>query len=77
MPLINCKVESKLKWTNYCVLFAAGNDNLNKNDNDNDGSNIVFTIRDSKLYALVVTSSATENQKLLERFSKGFERLLE
>ena len=22
MPLINCKVELKLKWTKYCVLSA-------------------------------------------------------
>ena len=24
IPLINCKVELKLKWTKYCVLSAAG-----------------------------------------------------
>ena len=24
MPLINCKVESKFKWTKYCVFSAAG-----------------------------------------------------
>ena len=29
MPLINCKIELKLKWTKYCVLSAAGNDNDN------------------------------------------------
>ena len=22
MPLINCKIELKLKWKNYCALFA-------------------------------------------------------
>ena len=27
MPLINCKVELKLKWTKYGVLSAAGADN--------------------------------------------------
>ena len=32
MALINCKVELKLKWTNYCVLSAAGNNNVNGND---------------------------------------------
>ena len=26
MPLINCKVESKLKWKKYNVLAAAGAD---------------------------------------------------
>ena len=41
MPLINCKVELKLKWTKYCVLSAAGND-----VNNNDSNNIIFTIKD-------------------------------
>ena len=36
MPLNNCKVELKLKSTKYCVLSAAGNDNINSNDDDDD-----------------------------------------
>ena len=60
MPLINCKVELKLKWTKYCVLPAAGNEsNINKDANAN---NIIFTIKDTKLYVLVVTLSARDNQ---------------
>ena len=55
MPLINWKVESKLKWSNYCVLSAAGND-TNCNDN-----NIIFTIKDTRLYVPVVTLSARDN----------------
>ena len=54
MPLINCKVELKLKWTKYCVLSAAGNENVN----DKDGKNIIFTIKDTKLYVPAVTLSA-------------------
>ena len=47
MPLINCKVELKLKWTKYCVLSAASNENdINVNNNAN---NIIFTIKDTKL----------------------------
>ena len=47
MPLINCKVELKLKWTKYCFLSADGNENeANNNDNTN---NIIFTIKDAKL----------------------------
>ena len=42
MPLINCKVELKLKWTKYCVLSAKGNDN----DNDN-ANNIFFALTDT------------------------------
>ena len=39
MPLINCKVEFKLKWTNRCVLSATGADNADANSN-----NIIFTM---------------------------------
>ena len=50
MPLIHCKVELKLKWTKYCILSAAGNDNTNANPN-----NIISTIKHTKLYVSVVT----------------------
>ena len=68
MSLINCKVELNLKWTKYCVLSAAGNDNVNDNEN------IIFTINVIKLYVPVVTLSARDNKKLSERLSKSFER---
>ena len=72
MPLINCRVELKLKLTKYCVLFVAGNeDNLN---DDANADNIIFTIKDTKLYVPTVTLSAKDNQKLLKFLSKGFER---
>ena len=32
MPLVNSKVELKLKWTKYCLLSVAGNDNYNDRD---------------------------------------------
>ena len=54
MPLINCKVELKLKWTKYCVLSANHNDNVNDNDNAN---NIIITIKETKLYVPVVNLS--------------------
>ena len=38
MPLINCKVKLKLKWTKYCVLSAVSNENQSDNDN-NDNNN--------------------------------------
>ena len=75
MPLINCNVELKLKWTKYCVLSAAGNDNVNGNGNDDvNGNNIIFTIKDTKLYVPIITLSARDNQKLSKLLSKGFER---
>ena len=70
MPLINCKVELKLKWSNYCVLSAAGNDNTNDNDD-----HIIFTIKHTKLYIPVVTLSARDSsQKLIKLLNKRFER---
>ena len=69
MPLINCKVELKLKWTKYCVLSEASADNVN-----NDSNNIIFTIKDSKLYVPVLTLSARDNQKLWKLVGKGSER---
>ena len=69
IPLINCKVELKRKWSNYCVLSAAGNDSANGNDD-----NIIFTIKDTILYVPVVTLSTRDHQKLAKILSKGFER---
>ena len=43
MPLINCKVELKLRLSKRCVLSVAGTDNANGN---NDNNNIIFTIKD-------------------------------
>ena len=43
MPLINCNIELKLKWTKYCVLFVDGADN-----NDVNSENIIFTIKHPK-----------------------------
>ena len=74
MPLINCKVELKLKWTKYCVLSTAGNENFNDNVNVNNGDNTIFTIKDTKLYVPVVTLSARDNEKLSKLLSEGFER---
>ena len=50
-------------------MSGAGNDNTNANPN-----NIIFTIKDTKLYVLVVTLSAKDNQKLSKVLRKGFER---
>ena len=66
--MINCKAELKLNWTKCCVLSAAGN------DNDNDGDHNIFTIKDTKLYVLVVTLTGRGNQKLSKLLGKGFQR---
>ena len=69
MPLINYKVELKLKWSSYYVLSPASNDNDNGNHD-----NIIFIIKDKKLCVPVVTLSARGNQKLIKLLSKEFER---
>ena len=48
-------------------MTAAGNTDANL-------TNIIFTIKDTKLYVPVATLSAKRNQKLSKLFSKGFER---
>ena len=69
MPLIIWKVELKLKWTKYCVLSAAGNDDV-----INNASYIIFTIKGTKSYVPFVIVSARDNQKLSNFLGKGFER---
>ena len=73
MPLINCKVELKLKWTNHCVLSAAGHENEINSDNNN-ADNIIFITKDTRLYVPAVTLSARDNQKAKKLISKGFGR---
>ena len=68
MPLINCKIELKLKWTKYSVLSAAAADNVNANFN-----NTIFNIKDTKLHVPFVILSARGNQKLSKILSKGSE----
>ena len=64
MPLINCKIELKLKCAKHFVLATGSN------DNDDFNSDVIFTIKDTKLYVLVVTLSAKDNQKLSKLLSK-------
>ena len=69
IPLIHCKVELKLIWTKYCGLSAAGADNPNAISND-----IIFTIKDIKLYVPVIILSAEiirDYQSFLRKDLKG------
>ena len=69
MPLLYCEIELKLKWINYCLLAAGGADNANV-----DSNNVIFTIKDTKLYVLVITLSTKDNQKRSKLLSKESER---
>ena len=72
MPLIDLKVEFKLKWKKYCVLSAAGADNVSNNVNDNaSGNNIIFTIKDIKLHVSIVTLS----QETIKTIKTSYQRI--
>ena len=70
MPLINCKIKLKLKWTNQWVLGRLGVNKSNVNDNN------IFTIKHTNLYVHVTTLPAKSNQKY-ENFSVWNISLLE
>ena len=62
-------MHQSLKWTKYCILSAAGADNVNANSYD-----IIFIIKDMKLYVPAVSLSAKYNRNLSITFSKRFKR---
>ena len=63
MPLINCKVELSLKWTENCILTTAANANK-----------VIFKITDAKLYVPIVTLSIEDNSKLIKLLNDRFKR---
>ena len=63
---INCKPELKLKGTKHCVLSIRGTENADANSD-----NIIFIIKDKKLYIPAVTVSKRQSKA-----SKKFERLM-
>ena len=72
IPLINCEVSLALSWSENCViaslekrLVTAAQEN-NPAVYDNSPTNATFKIKDTKLYVLVVTLSAENDNKLLE-----------
>ena len=50
IPIINCKVEILLKWTERCLLTVANTAN--------------FKITDAKLYVPIVTLKTEDNKKI-------------
>ena len=63
MPLINCKIASKLKWAKYSVLYETFNDNTNADPN-----NIIFTIKDTRQNYLYLSS--LYQQKINKNYQK-------
>ena len=62
MPLRYLRIfQLKLKWMKYCVSASNGTDDLNVNTD-----NIIFTSKDTKLYASVVTLLAKKQSKTIK-----------
>ena len=66
MPLINCEICLKLKWSKNCILI--GDTAANQNPE--------FKITDTKLCVPVETSSSQDNIKLLKQLESGFKRTI-
>ena len=62
MPLINCKINLLLTWSENCDII-------------NSASIEAFTITDRNLYLPVVTLSTQGNTKLLQQLRSGFKRI--
>ena len=72
MPLINCKVELKLKWTKSCVLALNDTENPDANFNSIDNN---ITIKDKKNYMSMYRHLISKRQlKLTKLLNKGFKR---
>ena len=76
MLLTDCKVELKFISTKHCVLSVLGDNNDNDDNDGANSNNIIFTIKDAKLYFSVVIVSAKGNHRLSKLLTKGFERLV-
>ena len=73
IPLINCNVDLKFRLTNYCVLFVLYFANI-ENDDGANVNDIIFNVKDIKLYVPLFILSAIDNRKLAKLLSKGFQR---
>ena len=66
MPLINCKTNLILTWTENYVLTSKATGDANPDVNNataavNNPSNVTFKITDTKLYVPVITLSTKDD----------------
>ena len=81
MLLLNCKVFLALIWSKNCLLTSKGTKDDDSDadpavDEFNNPTNANFKITDSKLYVPLVTLSAENDNKLLEKLKTGFKRTI-
>ena len=68
-----------LSWSENCVITSKATREAHLYDNPavagiNNPTNATFKSKDTKLYVLVVTLSAENDNKLLEQLKTGFKR---
>ena len=61
MPLINCKINLHLNWSDHCVISSVTGETL-------------FAVTNAKLHVQFVTLSIQDNIKLWKQLESGFER---
>ena len=81
MPLINCKTNLILTWTENYVLTSKATGDANPDVNPataavNNPSNVTFKITDTKLYVPVITLSTKDDNNFLEQLKSGFRRTI-
>ena len=74
IPLINCEITLILSWYKECVLVSRAFRGLPAAaaNRINSPTSAKFEITDCKLYVLVVTLSAENDNKFLEQLKSGF-----
>ena len=65
MTLISCEINLILTWSENRVIVSTNDAN----------QGTTFTITETELYVLVVTSSTQDNAKLLQQLKSGFKRI--
>ena len=81
IPLINCELSLTLTWSENCVLTGkpkiyADPDADPAAAGINNPTNVVFKIKDTKLYNPVVSLSAENDNKLLEQLKQDLKEQL-
>ena len=81
MSLNNCEVTLILTWSKNCVLTSKATRDGHPDadpavDETHNPTNATFKITDCKLYVPVVTFSAENDNKLLEKLKTGFKRTM-
>ena len=79
IPLINCEVGLILIWSENCVLTSKATRDADPGANPavvaiNNPTNVIFKIKNTKLYVPAVTLSKENEIKLLEQLKSGFKR---